>query len=63
MLFDLLLAVLAINLRSWILQLGLANIVTFALSLLVPTFFNYRGGCCFLCILDVLAIFFGLVVI
>jgi hypothetical protein len=37
--------------------------VTFALSLLVPTFFNYRGGAVFFVFSDVLVIILGLVVI
>ena len=37
--------------------------MTFALSLLVPTFCNYRGVLFFLRVVDVLAIFLGLIVI
>ena len=37
--------------------------MTFALSLLVPTFSNYRGVLFFLRVVDVLAIFLGLIVI
>ncbi len=47
--FDLLLAVLAINLRTCIFYLGLENIVTFALSLLVPTFLMIGGVLFSLC--------------
>ncbi len=41
--FDLLLAVLAVNFCLCMFLLGLENILTFAPSLLVPKFFNYKG--------------------
>jgi hypothetical protein len=61
--FDLLLAVLAVNFCLCMFLLGLENILTFALSLLVPKFFIYRGVVFFLRIVDVLATFLGLIVI
>jgi hypothetical protein len=61
--FDLLLAVLAVNFCLCMFYLGLENILTFALSLLVPTFSNFRVVLFFLRIVDVLAIFLGLIVI
>ena len=54
--FDLLLAVLAVNFCLCMFLLGLENILTFALSLLVLTFSNYRVVLFFLCVVDVLAI-------
>ena len=61
--FDLLLAVLAVNFCLCMFLLGLENILTFALSLLVPTFLIIGGCCFFLRVVDVLAIFLGLIVI
>jgi hypothetical protein len=61
--FDLLLAVLAVNFRLCMFYLGLENILTFALSLLVPTFFNYRGVLFFFFVLWMFWQFLGLIVI
>ena len=47
--FDLLLAVLAVNFCLCMFLLGLENILTFALSLLVPTFLTIGGVLFSLC--------------
>jgi len=54
--FDLLLAVLAVNFCLCMFYLGLENILTFALSLFVPTFSNYKVVLFFFRVVDVLAI-------